>query len=711
MSALDQSVLSALQPAAGAGPEVRPQTIDANILQALNPATQAPAQPQQPQQSLYQEVNNDRMGAIRGAAEAVGNWATGTAGQIVSGWRGVLGMLDPNETADQTVAAMRGIQNWFENTPQNDIAKRIESLPGEASAAVESAGNKVVPGLGTAVTQPGKVLGNAAADLAEKAGLPPEAVGGIGAAASVLPMAEGLALGARNADGGVSASPADERAPLDQGGGIESEPGSTRMVGGGAAVANNNPYPALSGEEATRGPYPIIKLSKVAQDVPQQEQDVRSAIAGQILENPDRVRSGVITGNVDTLRNEYEQARAANPTPAGMLLKQKIADEQNSLSNYATNQVQETGANPHFVDDYQRGDFLNSVMFGPDGIKGLIDGQKKAIYDQAMQASGGVPVQTAALDALRLNPQFGAELQLAGQKDFLGGMSNLIDMAKTQGFEGAPAGSVAAMERLRQAVNRQWSPQNRYFVGRVVDAIDNDVASAGGPGLLAQARGIHQAEKTLFGSPGIKKLFGDVDPNGVQSATPFEKIPQTLNNMPFDQWRHVFDTYDAVANGRIPGTELEVPQDIQAAAQQAKSEIAGSLVREVRNAGAQNIGVWNANAANKILNARAQKLSLALDPEQQQAMHTLNLGGQLMPGQFSYEGAAQQGRRLNMAGLLERTAPQIGASIGGMIPIPGSEWLGGKVGEKVGSGIQLRRQMKQARELDAQMEANAKRGQ
>jgi hypothetical protein len=197
----------------------------------------------------------------------------------------------------------------------------------------------------------------------------------------------------------------------------------------------------------------------------------------------------------------------------------------------------------------------------------------------------------------------------------------------------------------------------------------------------------------------------------VQTGTAYEQIPQKLNNMPFDQWRHVYDTLDQVSQGRIPGPAgLGAPADLQTAAAQAKNELAGSLAREVQTAGARNAGAWNANAANNVLNARAQKLGVAMDPEEQQAFHTLNYGGQFMPNTLSYEGAAQQARRMGQAGLLERTLPQVGATIGGAVPIPGGTWAGGKAGEWAAGKISLRRLMNQARDLDAQMESNAKLG-
>ncbi len=491
------------------------------------------------------------------------------------------------------------------------------------------------------------------------------------------------------------------------------EVGARPMVGGGSATAKSNPYPILTGEEEARGPFPVVKLSKTPQNVPLSEQQARAAIASDIL-GPDvnKIREGVITGNESTLRNEQALARAPIPTPAGELLKEHIANEQQALSNFAAQRIEATGANTRFANDYQRGEFTNNVIAGPDGVKGFIQGAKKAIYDQAMQDTAGRPVQFSDFDKLLTDRKFQAEMQIAGQKDFTGGLAGLVDVFKTEGFEGAPANSIAAAEKLRQALNRQWTPQNKYFIGRSIEALDNDVAAAGGPGLLEKGRALHQAEKTIFGAPGIKNLFGDLDPNGIQTATAFERIPQKLNDMPFDQWRHVYDTVDGLSRGQFPGNPgIGIPKELQMAAGKVKAEIAGSLAREVHQAGAKNVGTWNANAANKAMNELSMKIDVAFPPDEQAAFHTLNYGGQIMPGAHAYEGAGMQASRMGNLGLLEKHAPSAGAVLGGLTPIPGAPWVGAKAGEWLGLKSKSSRLAKERVTLDQQMTNNAKLGQ
>ena len=471
----------------------------------------------------------------------------------------------------------------------------------------------------------------------------------------------------------------------------QAQPGSI-----GAAKVDTNPYANLiTGEESARGQFPQVKLSKTAQDVPMTEQQTRAQIANEILGNTGQVRPGVITGNENLLRNEHTKAKMANPTPEGELYKQQIANEQVALSNYAKQRIENTGASPTLVTPYERGERINDAFAGQEGLSGFFKNEKTKLYDEAKQTVGDNPVQSPTLESLINSPQFRAELKIRKQADFTGGLKELLDLHTTQGLEGTLPGSIAGLEKLRQSLNAQWTPDNAYAIRKAVEAIDSDIAKAGGPGLYEKARSLHQAEKVLFGSKGIKEIFGEIDPNGVQKATAFDAIPQKLNSMPLDQWRHIYDTAEKVSKGTITGPvdkatglpkwTVEVPEELRISAQSAMNEMRGNLAREIYQAGASKAGEWNQNSVNKILNARADKIKLAFSPEEQKAFHTLNMGGYLMPGVHSYEGAGQQLRRVGIIeGNLGKLGTTAGAGIGGAIAGPGGAAVGGYLGGKAG---------------------------
>jgi hypothetical protein len=497
------------------------------------------------------------------------------------------------------------------------------------------------------------------------------------------------------------------------------------MKGGGAAVSEMNPYRPFPNEEPSRGGvFPLLKSSKTVEDLklPNQQQAVN--IVQEVLGPESDVRPGVVTQNINTLKNEYTEANLAKPTPRSDLLKRQIANEQTALSEYAKNRIAQTGADTNLVDPYARGERINNAFAGGynkangefEGLTGFLQKEKSALYDEAKRTVGTNPIESSTIEKLLNNPQFNSTAKASGVN--LEGFKELLQQHKTTGFENAAANSINSMEEFRKSINRTWSPDNKYFIGKMVNSIDEDIAKAGGPGLLQQARNLHQAEKTLFASKGIKTMFGEIDPNGVQLATKFEDIPKKLNSLGADEWKHIYDTADQLSKGRVRGVgfDIEVPPEIRQAAQSAKNEMRGSIAREIYEAGSNKLGVWNQNAANKIMNARWQKIKYAFDPEEVKKLHTLNYAGQLMPGVHAYEGAALQGQRLQ--GIIESNLGKLGATVGGsaggfLAGPPGAAagaYMGGQLGLKGAAAMEAKALKKSAEQLQKEMKRNAQLG-
>ena len=459
----------------------------------------------------------------------------------------------------------------------------------------------------------------------------------------------------------------------------------------GAAAAANNPFAGkITGEETVRGQFPQIKLSKTPTDVPVNEQILRSQAVQEVMPGVG-VRPGVVTGNENLLRNEYTKAKL--DTPEGQLFKQQIANEQIALSKYADERVDATGASRNLINDEQRGGRINDVLYGtsPDdmassSIMGYLNQAKKQVYDSAYKRVGGNQIKTTNVDDLLKNPQWAAGLKIKGVEGVQSAAKDYLNLAKTVGFEDIsgvmhPPGSVAAYDAVRKAINADWTPQNANAIRRVNQAIDKDIAAVADPALYKLGDRIHEVEKTIFGSKGIKTLFGEMDKNGViTSSTPLEKIPSKMNNLPKDQWRHIRETLNDLANGNVKGAPEgmpPVPQELRQSAAAAVAEIDGALAREVQKAGSDKMGVWNQNSANKTMNSLVgEKILETFPPDEVRRFHLLNTVGQIVPGIHAYEGAALQARRV---GVIEGNLPKIGAGAGAA--------LGGFVGEAPGAAV------------------------
>lgn len=498
----------------------------------------------------------------------------------------------------------------------------------------------------------------------------------------------------------------------------------------GAAAAQNNPYfGKITGEETVRGQFPQVKLSKTPTDAPLSEQMTRSQLIQEIMPG-EGVRPGVVTGNENLLRNEYTKAKL--DTPEGRVFKEKIANEQAALSRYAEERVNATGASRSLINDEQRGQSINDVIHGvspegaaPSSLMGYFKDSKKQIYDSAFKRVGNNQIKTANTDSFFNNAQQLATAEKDGTLNFLNGAKKEIELAKTVGYELpdgkiAPANSVAALDAVIKSNNAAWTPEKANTIRKINAAINKDIAAVADPSLYKLGDKIHRLEKELFESRGIDKIFGEVDKNGVvTSATALEKIPSKLNNMPKDQWRHIRDTLNELASGRIrnaPEGMPPIPPELMQSAKAAVAEIDGALAREIQKAGAAKMGEWNQNSTNNVMNSIVgQKILETFPPSEIQKFHTLNYAGQLMPGIHGYEGAALQARRVSM---LEKNLGKLGtgagAAIGGYIAeAPGAAvgaYVLGEAGVKASEKMAQKALTKEAAKAQKEMQEAAKLG-
>ena len=112
------------------------------------------------------------------------------------------------------------------------------------------------------------------------------------------------------------------------------------------------------------------------------------------------------------------------------------------------------------------------------------------------------------------------------------------------------------------------------MLGQVKQALDSDVATAGGAGIFDQARKLHQLRMNTLDNPnGIGKLLTSDGPNGINQAIPDEMVAPKLLGMPTNQFAHIVDTIK------------NLPDNLQGAGQQAMAEIKAELARRIYKAG------------------------------------------------------------------------------------------------------------------------------
>ena len=503
-------------------------------------------------------------------------------------------------------------------------------------------------------------------------------------------------------------TPAGVQQPL-----LPGQPGGPSI---GAAGVGQRPF-TLVGEETARGEFPQVKLHRIGEALPPEQQNLRAAIAQEIM--GDRgIRTSAISGDENILRNEIERSKltdeSGNLTPEAELMRSQLAAEQRALTDYAQARVKATGADESLPDDLARGERLNDAFFGEDGLAKQIREQKKGIYDEAAATVGNKPIGTDNLKRMLADDDFQTEMEMAEVQSVAKGLSKFVDKHEAQGLKGNDPGSLASYEEIRKVLNARRNAKNAYFIDRLKSALDEDVAQAGGPELYARARQVHRAEQALFEIPGFKKIFGEVDEMGIKAGAPEEQMVAKLNRLPTREWMAIYDTFDTLGRGEMPGNlrGLTVTPELQAYAQAAAAEMKGGIARDIYKAGATKVGEWNSNAANKLMNQYANKIQHAFDPDERTSFHILNAGGQLMPGSMPYEGAGRQMRRMGAVDKTTELAKRAAAATEAAAAAKGLPTFGlpTRAAEKVGEARSAAARQKAAAQTERELRENVQRG-
>lgn len=388
-------------------------------------------------------------------------------------------------------------------------------------------------------------------------------------------------------------------------------------------------------------------------------------------------RPATISGDKFASGIDYENSKLANPL--GEATRAQLAKEQATLKNYATGIVQDTGgraASPEAI-----GQTIRAPM---QGLSDHFDSAIGKLYDAAKAKAGGL----GAVDPKTLNALIGDHgfretlLSSTDGTALLGSIERQVKRFQGVPIEGealpvAP-NTVNSAENLRKWLNSQWSPSNSRLLGQVKQALDSDVATAGGSGVFDQARQLHKLRMDTLDNPsGIGKLLTSDGPNGINQAIPDELVGPKLLTMPTNQFGHIVNTLKGL------------PEQLQEAGQQALSEVKAELARRIYKAGdsggTQNgPSVWNAANVTRELNANKSKMALVFSADDLDKFKTLHDAGHIIQTPMAYKGAAAQGYNYLQKGVLTGL-PTGGAGLGALLAGP----LGATAGSAAGGAASI----------------------
>lgn len=693
------------QPAAYSAPtnDIFSPLLDAKP-QASAPAQTQPSQPQQPQQSQQSaqkpqsplaQVANRRTWldeATSGATEGATRFLSQLAGMPVAGLAG-LGQLalsggDVGRAAD-TVSNVSNALTYEPKTTGGKIAGEIVDLPGKVIEGASNIGGQAVENIANAAGASPQTT-NALRSLTEF---------GIKAAPVVYGTAKqfGGGGGSVTADAAAQAAPAVNAAdkpryrPNGDGTFTQVSPNqpnpvtSTGPMAANPATGTLEPVQVADLPKASNKPVDMFPSPSKTPMAKGQVSTAEQAHNVNVLKaiGLNQARDSLVTGDPFQSGVEYQNARAQ--TPIGDVTRQAISEEQTALRNYADRVNNMTG---------------RDATLGPEGVGQKIvaplekmsdwfDTKAGDLYKKAREAAGDVPLsETPALTNLLSDPDMadrmaastdGQALYNAVQRRYarFAGLGNEAG----EGAIDAPARTITNAENFRQFVNQvgRDNPKFGNFIGRVKQALDEDVGAAGGGGLFNEARQMWQQRQQMLADPnGISKLL-DPDGNGLNRSVSLEKVGQRIMGMDGANFRNLLGSMD-----KIKKMAPELAPDVDA----AMSELRGQATKQLTDAGGSG-QYWNANKFSQTAQNLSPKLRLMFDDGELGAIRTLNEAGRIIRQPGAYPGAAVQHINMFRSGIataIPYSTAAAGGAMFGPLGVAGGQLIGGKLSSLVSSG-------------------------
>jgi hypothetical protein len=403
-------------------------------------------------------------------------------------------------------------------------------------------------------------------------------------------------------------------------------------------------------------------------------------------------RVSALQGDASAAANDYQESKLTNPN--GLRMKQVIDNERSALSNHADSIVQDTGGTPgSAAEESTRVERGNNILAPLDALKDHFDTATKALYKEADARAGGQPSSLGGFQDILKDD---SELTNSDRVHLVGGLNSYLGKLKMLGEDGSVSGNPMQAETVRKYLNENWSPQNSRLVGKLKDALDDDVTQAAGSDVYAQARAMRTLRaRTLDDPEGISKLMDSSGPGGINRKVPVEKVADTVASMPVAQLDHVV------------GTLKNLPKDLQPAGEAAINEIKAHMASKVADAGQGTSSMWNAKGVSQFLSKSRERMGLVFDPEEMTKFDDLEQAGDILKKDQSYPGAAVQAHNLVRKGAMGAiTAGTTGAGhvFSGLTGIPGGEmagaWAGTKLAGKFDEAAALRNVESRIKKLD-----------
>lgn len=394
------------------------------------------------------------------------------------------------------------------------------------------------------------------------------------------------------------------------------------------AATQGQPAPAEStpGVSGTAKPTtpeaPFTEVKYAENGLPLDEQYARAQTLNRVLGSDHAADLAAIEGKGKERATNY--ATSNTDTATGNFLKEKFADEQKRLADFAERQIKNTGGTVGLDEStvYKRG---NTILKPLQDLETHFDNATRKIYADRDAIAKDIPVE-----AQNIMKVLGDEsLTLANTETI--GLTNIAKARMKQlgmiDKDGnlLPTNAKTA-ENFRKFLNENWDRKNANLHRQLKEAVDNDVLAnldTNSP-LYKEARDLVTLRKNTLDNPnGIAKILDAEGPKGINRKVDIEKIAQNIVNMPVDQFTHVVDTL------------RNVPKELQPQAGAALSEIKAQFANRVAEQ-------KTPRQLTKYMNDNREVMNRLFTPDEMANLRDYHNAVHILATDTGYKGAAVQ---------------------------------------------------------------------
>ena len=378
----------------------------------------------------------------------------------------------------------------------------------------------------------------------------------------------------------------------------------------------------LGTAKPTTAEAPFTEVKYAEGGLPLDEQYARAQTLNRVLGSDHAADLAAIEGKGKERATNY--ATSNTDTPTGNFLKEKFADEQKRLADFAERQIKNTGGTVGLDEStvYKRG---NTILKPLQDLETHFDNATRKIYADRDAIAKDIPVEAQnVMKVLGDESLTLANTETIGLTNIAKARMKQLGMIDKDGNL-LPTNAKTA-ENFRKFLNENWDRKNANLHRQLKEAVDNDVLAnldTNSP-LYKEARDLVTLRKNTLDNPnGIAKILDAEGPKGINRKVDIEKIAQNIANMPVEQFTHVVDTL------------RNVPKELQPQAGAALSEIKAQFANRVAEQ-------KTPRQLTKYMNDNREVMNRLFTPDEMANLRDYHNAVHILATDTGYKGAAVQ---------------------------------------------------------------------